>query len=106
MWRTKATEDGHGPHSTSRFAADSTVPGRSSPFVFPASDGKPAECSLDILTNDAMVSRPDFIIVKLGINDCFGFNAADAKQLDVQIDGVFEQAEKLLAEFRQSCSRC
>jgi hypothetical protein len=25
--------------------------------------------------------RPDFIIVKLGINDCFGFNPDDAKQL-------------------------
>ena len=46
--------------------------------------------------------RPDFIIVKLGINDCFGFNADDAKQLDTQIDGVFEQAEKLLAEFRRT----
>ncbi len=86
----------------SRFLPDATQPGSSSPFVFLDSDGKPALNSARYFDERCNGVRPNFIIVKLGINDCFGFKADDAKQLDTQIDGVFEQAEKLLAEFRQS----
>ena len=86
----------------SRFAADATKPGSSSPFVFPDSGGKPALNSAQYFDERCDGVRPEFIIVKLGINDCFGFNADDAQQLDTQIDGVFEQAEKLLAEFRRT----
>ncbi|HQX53938.1 MAG TPA: GDSL-type esterase/lipase family protein [Planctomycetaceae bacterium] len=86
----------------SRFAADATKPGSSSPFVFLDSDGKPALNVARYFDERCSGARPDFIVVKLGINDCFGFNADDAKVLDTQIDGMFDQAEKLLAEFRQT----
>ncbi|MCA9009464.1 MAG: SGNH/GDSL hydrolase family protein [Planctomycetaceae bacterium] len=82
-----------------RFAADASVPGRSSPFVFPAVEGKPGLNVPRYFDEHCAGTRPDFIIVKLGINDCFGFDAADATLLDAQMDGMFEQAEKLLAEF-------
>jgi lysophospholipase L1-like esterase len=86
----------------SRFSVDATKPGSSSPFVFPGADEKPALNVTRYFDERCHGVRPDFIIVKLGINDCFGFNANDAKVLDTQIDGVFDQAEKLLAEFRQA----
>ncbi len=86
----------------SKFAADSTKPGSSSPFVFADRDGKPSLNVARYFDERCEGDRPDFIIVKLGINDCFGFNPDDTKQLDTQIDGVFEQAEKLLSEFRQA----
>lgn len=86
----------------SKFAVDATKPGSSSPFVFADSDGKPSLNVARYFDERCEGERPDFIIVKLGINDCFGFNPDDAKQLDTQIDGVFEQAEKLLSEFRRA----
>ena len=36
----------------------------------------------------------------LGINDCFGANPEDPAAMDRTIDGVLDQAEKLLAAFR------
>ena len=86
----------------SKFAADATKPGSSSPFVFADSDGKPSLNVIRYFDERCEGDRPDFIIVKLGINDCFGFNSGDPKQLDVQIDGVFVQAEKLLSEWRRA----
>lgn len=86
----------------SKFAADSTKPGSSSPFVFSGTDGNPSLNVARYFDERCQGERPNFSIVKLGINDCFGFNPDDAKQLDIQIDGVFVQAEKLLAEFRRA----
>ena len=86
----------------SRFVADARKPGDSSPFVFADSEGKPALNVARYLDERCGGAHPDFIVVKLGINDCFGFNPDDEKQLDTQIESVFEQAEKLLAEFRRA----
>jgi len=74
----------------SKFEPDSTKPGSSSPFVFADSDGKPSLNVARYFNERCDGERPDFIIVELGINDCFGFNPDDAKQLDTQIDGVFK----------------
>jgi lysophospholipase L1-like esterase len=86
----------------SKYAADASKPGSSSPFVFADSDEKPALNVARYFDDRCQGERPDFIIVKLGINDCFGFNADDPTQLETQIDGVFVQAEKLLSEFRRA----
>lgn len=83
----------------SKFAKDSAKPGSSSPFVFAGSDGMPFLNLARYFDERCDGVRPDFIIVMLGINDCFGFNPNDAQKLDDQIDGVFSQAEILLSQF-------
>ena len=85
-----------------KYAVDATKPGSSSPFVFADSNKKPSLNVAKYFDERCMGERPDYIIVKPGINDCFGFNADDATQLETQIDGVFAQAEKLLSEFRRA----
>lgn len=92
----------------SRFDAKNPEPGYkgSSPFVFPVGD--PPQGKLDVaryFAERAGGSAPDFITVMLGINDCFSFNPNDASQLDLRIDGVFKEAEKLIAEFRRAAPR-
>ena len=90
---------------TSRFDPKNPEPGYkgSSPFVFAA--GEPPQGKLDIaryFAERAGGKVPDFITVMLGINDCFGFNPDDAKQLDLRIDGVFKDADTLIADFRRA----
>jgi lysophospholipase L1-like esterase len=92
----------------SRFDPKNPEPGYkgSSPFVFAVGD--PPQAKLDVaryFAERAGGKSPDFIIVMLGINDCFGFNPDDAVQLDTQIDGVFKEADKLIAEFRRAAPR-
>lgn len=89
----------------SRFDPKPPPTGRvtSSPFVFGV--GEKPEPKLDVaryISERAGGRKPDFIIVMLGINDCFSFNPDDAAQLDKQIDGVFKEADKLIAEFRRA----
>lgn len=89
----------------SRFDPKPPPTGRvtSSPFVFGI--GEKQEPKLDVaryIAERAGGRKPDFIIVMLGINDCFSFNPDDAAQLDTQIDGVFKEADKLIAEFRRA----
>jgi lysophospholipase L1-like esterase len=86
----------------SKFSADISKPGNSSPFVFADEQGKPALNVKRYLEERCNGQFPDFIVIKLGINDCFGFDSADPVKLDSQIDGVFLQAEKLLTEIRQA----
>jgi lysophospholipase L1-like esterase len=71
-----------------------------SPFVFADDSGKPTLNVTRYFEEQNSNQPPDFIIVMLGINDCFSFNPEDPEQLDARIDGVFVQAEKLIAEFR------
>ncbi len=74
-----------------------------SPFVFGV--GEKPEPKLDVaryISERAGGRAPDFITVMLGINDCFSFNPDDAAQLDQRIDGVFAEAEILIAEFRKA----
>lgn len=74
-----------------------------SPFVFGV--GAKPEPKLDVaryFVERAGGRQPNFITIMLGINDCFGFNPDDAAQLDARIDGVFQEAEKLIAEFRRA----
>lgn len=102
----KVAHEGYGGWTwtafNTRFAADASKPGSSSPFVFAGSDGKPVLDMTRYFDERCGGERPDFVIIKLGINDGFAFNPNDAKQLDSQIDGIFQQAETLLSELRKS----
>lgn len=89
----------------SRFDPKPPQPGKvtSSPFVFGV--GEKPEPKLDVaryIAERAGGRPPDFLIVMLGINDCFSFNPDDTALLDSQIDGVFKEADKLIAEFRRA----
>lgn len=73
----------------------------SSPFVY-LIDEQP---KLDVgryVQEVCQGSAPDFVIFKLGINDCFGADASEPAKTDVTIDAVFQHAETLLAAFRQA----
>ena len=73
---------------------------RSSPFVFPGEDGKPA---LDIpryLKEVCGGQSPDVVTFLLGINDSFGAKLDDPKAMDKTIDATLDNAEKLIAAFR------
>lgn len=77
----------------------------SSPFLFPAADGKPA---LDIpryFRENCAGQLPDVMTVLLGINDCFGASPDDTKAMDKHINGTLDTAEKFLKAFRTAAPR-
>jgi lysophospholipase L1-like esterase len=75
---------------------------RSSPFVFAGADGKPG-LDLPRYFREACGGRkPDYVTFLLGINDCFAAPADDRAALDKHIDGVFANADKLLAAFHKT----
>jgi hypothetical protein len=77
----------------------------SSPFLFPAADGKPA---LDIpryFRENCGGQPPDVMTVLLGINDCFGASPDNAKLMDAHIAGALDTAEKFLKSFRAAAPR-
>jgi len=67
----------------------------SSPFVF-LEDDKPKLDVARYIETACAGRRPDFVIVMLGINDCFGANANDPAALDAHIDRVFGHADTLI----------
>jgi len=74
----------------------------SSPFVFPGADGKPALDLPRYFKESCNGQRPDIVTFLLGINDCFGAKPDDPKAMDATIDGMFKEADTLLAAFRQA----
>ena len=48
---------------------------------------------------------PDYVTFLLGINDCFGLKAENPQALDAGIANMFQEADKLLAAFRQAAPR-
>jgi hypothetical protein len=77
----------------------------SSPFLFPAADGKPA---LDIpryFRENCAGQPPDVMTVLLGINDCFGASPDNAKLMDTHIAGTLDTAEKFIRAFHTAAPR-
>lgn len=71
-----------------------------SPFLFPSADGKTGVLDLQrYFKEHCEGAPPDIVTFLLGINDCFG---ADPNQPDDKIDGVLDQADRLLAEFHRA----
>lgn len=77
----------------------------SSPFLF-ATDSKPVLDVPRYFREKCEGRLPDFVVFKLGINDCFSANPEDPAILDKHIDGIFASAEKLLAAFREAAPNC
>lgn len=74
-----------------------------SPFIFPAADGKTGTFDLNRYFKDHCDNQPpDVVTFLLGINDCFG---ADPEKPDAKINEVLDNADKLLAEFHKAASK-
>ena len=91
----------------SRFNPNGTLAARtnSSPFVFAADQQTP---TLDIgryIAERCRGRAPDYVTFMLGINDCFGLKADDPQAVDAGITNIFQEADKLLAAFRQAAPR-
>lgn len=100
--------EGYGGWTWQRFVSryepnpDGTHRKRSSPFVFLDSSGKP---KLDVgryFDETAEGDRPDVVMFLLGINDCFSANPDQLTATDERIDGMLQQAGRLLAAFRKA----
>jgi lysophospholipase L1-like esterase len=73
-----------------------------SPFIFPAANGK-GEFDLARYVRDHCDGvPPDVVMFLLGINDCFGADPEKLQAMDAKISEVLGHAEKLLGEFRQA----
>ncbi|MBE2282623.1 MAG: SGNH/GDSL hydrolase family protein [Prosthecobacter sp.] len=74
-----------------------------SPFIFPAADGKTGVFDLNRYFKDHCDNQPpDVVTFLLGINDCFG---ADPEKPDAKINEVLDNADKLLAEFHKAAPK-
>ncbi len=74
-----------------------------SPFIFPASDGKTGVFDLARYFKEHCDNQPpDVVTFLLGINDCFG---ADPTKPDATINSVLDNADKLLAEFHKAAPK-
>ncbi len=83
---------------------DKTKRKHSSPFVFLEND-KPKFDVPRFIREFCENQPPDFVIFKLGINDCFGANPNDVEKMDQHIDGVFQHAETLIKAFREAAPK-
>ncbi|WP_197441676.1 SGNH/GDSL hydrolase family protein [Thalassoglobus polymorphus] len=98
--------EGYGGWTWARFVThyepnpDGTHRKKSSPFVFLNDDGQPALDVPRYFDEHFDGTRPDYIIIMLGINDCFSAPANDPKLMDERIDLVFGHAETLLTALR------
>ena len=70
-----------------------------SPFIFANAQGKGDFDLQRYFRESCGQQQPDVVTFLLGINDCFGAKADDAVAMDKHIDGVLDNAEKLLAAF-------
>lgn len=73
----------------------------SSPFLFPPAD-KPQLDIARYFKEECGGETPDYVIFKLGINDCFGANPNELAKTDESIDRVFGFADTLIAAFRKA----
>jgi len=100
--------EGYGGWTWQRFAShyepnpDGTYRKRSSPFVYLNDAGEPHLDVSRYVKEECGGVPPDYVIVMLGINDCFSAPPDDPEGIDARIDTMFEQAETLLKSIRQA----
>lgn len=73
-----------------------------SPFVYADEKGMGVFDLTRYIREHCAGQPPDAVTFLLGINDCFGANPEDPKAVDGKIDEVLNNADRLLAEFRQA----
>ena len=86
-------------------AGNTPGPKSTSPFIYGDLNGK---AGLDIpryFREHCEGQPPDAILFLLGINDCFGAKPDDRAALDQTINATLDNAEKLLAAFRQAAPK-
>jgi len=100
--------EGYGGWTWQRFVSqyepepDGTHRKRSSPFVYLDQQGKPGLDVARYIKESCDALPPDFVVVLLGINDCFGANPETIAATDERIDAMFTHAETLIRAFRQA----
>ena len=105
--KEKICHEGYGGWTWARFATkfedgnSQTGNRRNSPFLFPGEGGKPALNFARYLEIVAGGRRPDFVIIMLGINDCFHPDPNDPEAVTARIDQMMKHAEVLLAAIRK-----
>ena len=73
-----------------------------SPFLFPAADGKGKLDLARYIQETCGGQAPDVVTFLLGINDCFGANPDDPVAMDKTINATLDNADRLLAAFHQA----
>jgi len=73
-----------------------------SPFVYSEGVGKPRLNIGRFLKEECGNKPPDFVIIMLGINDCFSAPADNPSGIDTRIDAMFKQADILVTAFRKA----
>lgn len=97
--------EGYGGWTWQRFVSkyepnpDGTYRKRSSPFVYLNEKGKPKLDVARYVKEECGGQHPDFVIIMLGINDCF---SASPDAPDKRIDEMFAQADLLLKAVRRT----
>ncbi|QDV11966.1 hypothetical protein CA51_18420 [Rosistilla oblonga] len=79
---------------------DGTHRKRSSPFVFLNDESKPVLDMPRYFKEQCDGQLPDYVVIKLGINDLFSAPAGDVAGTDAKIDTVFGYADQLVAATR------
>lgn len=105
--------EGYGGWTWARFQTQydpkSPVEGRvtTSPFLFPPEkEGGPPVFDLGRYFQERGEGRvPEYIVILLGINDCFGAPAEDPAGVDKTIDAMLAHAETLLAALKNAAPR-
>lgn len=76
-----------------------------SPFLYAGPDGK-GQLDLPRYFKEECASLPpDAVTFLLGINDCFAANPDDPAAMDKTINGVLDNADKLLAAFHEAAPK-
>lgn len=100
--------EGYGGWTWGRFVTkyepnpDGTHRKRSSPFVVLGADNKPALDLPRYVGEHCDGTPPDYIVIMLGINDCFGAPPDEPAEIDARVDTMFGYADKLLLAIRQA----
>jgi lysophospholipase L1-like esterase len=108
---TGVAHEGYGGWTWQRFAShyepnpDGTYRKRSSPFVYPNGAEKPHLDVSRYVKEECDGKPPDFVIIMLGINDCFSAPPDDPQGIDSRIEAMFGHAKKLLKAIRQAAPR-
>ncbi|MEZ6087138.1 MAG: SGNH/GDSL hydrolase family protein [Pirellulaceae bacterium] len=77
----------------------------SSPFVYLDQNAKPTLNLPKYFDEACDAERPNYVVIMLGINDCFGANPDEASAIDARIDSMFEHADRLLAAIREAAPK-
>lgn len=86
-------------------AGNPPAPKSTSPFVYADGNGQGVLDLPRYFREHCDNQPPDVVLFLLGINDCFGAKPEDRTAMDLSINATLDNAEKLLAAFRQAAPK-